>query len=197
MDHPNPAFLSSSAVPYSSTGPKLILLAIACSTLAYALLISYVNRPPASAPLKTPSAVNTPPSAAFATIPYTFGTHPQLGNTLTPFVTVPVTVNNHQETITLLFDTGALLTTLPISYAGQFAVNLDSLQRITLSSLTSQTLFGYIAPATITFNAQPISLPLSFAPIDTAVLGRQGILDQYTVIFNHQDQTVSLSGNLN
>lgn len=173
-------------------GLKTALILASASTLVYALMVVIVSRRPAhgqlpSIPIATPGTI--------ATIPYTVSTHADLGENYVPGVTVPVTINQLQNPITFLIDTGALLTTIPAAYSLNFGLDLETLPRIILSSLTSQTVFGYITPATLAFNDQAITLPLAFAAIDTPVLGRQGLLDRYTLTFDHLKRQVTISNN--
>lgn len=128
-----------------------------------------------------------------ATIAYTSAKNPDLGDYLVPLITMPVTINQTSQNITFLIDTGAIITALPMDYASSTGINLAELKRMLLASLTSQTIFGYITTMDAQVNGHTLKLPVSFAPIDTPVLGRYGFLDTYTLVFDHQQQAVIIA----
>lgn len=174
-------------------GLKIAILLASASTLVYAFMVIVVSRRPVHGQLpSTPSAETN----IVATIPYTVTTHETLGTNYIPLVSVPVTINDQTHPLNFLIDTGALITTVPASFSQNYTIDLETLPRIILSSLTTQTVFGYITPAVINLpDNQSLTLPLAFAAIDTPVLGRQGLLDRYTLTFDHQNHQIIISTN--
>lgn len=128
-----------------------------------------------------------------ASVSYTSAKNNDLGNYLVPLVTLPVTIGQMDQDITFLIDTGAIITALPMHYADQTGYNLAALKRLILSSLTSQTVFGYLTTMQAQLSGHTLNLPISFAPIDTPVLGRYGFLDTYSLIFDHHRQAVIIA----
>jgi hypothetical protein len=128
-----------------------------------------------------------------ASIAYTGITYPAIGHNATPLITLPTQVNDITQDVTYLVDTGAVITALPVHYAKTASLDLSQLNRIILSSLTSKTVYGYVSTASLAAGTETITLPVTFAAIDTPVLGRQGFLDHYTLIFNHGSQSLTIS----
>jgi len=128
-----------------------------------------------------------------ATIPYTLTYFPDLGNDYTPLVTLPVEVNNHAVDITFLIDTGAIISTIPIAYAERLGVDVSTQKRILLQTLTNQAVYGYMVDAKVTLHETQLTLPLTLANIQSPVIGRYGFLDRYSLVFNHQEQAVTIA----
>lgn len=167
---------------------KALTIALSLCVLVTSLAWTYARFKQAAAPLSLSATGHE--LNPIATISYTSAQNPDLGNYLVPLVTLPVTIDNYQEDVTFLIDTGAIITALPMSYAAETNLELSTLKRMLLSSLTSQTIFGYITTMNADMNGHNLNLPISFAPIDTPVLGRYGFLDTYTLVFDHQQQAV-------
>ena len=168
---------------------KAFTIAASLCLLVTALAWTYTRfHQSASAPTSTPLSQGT--LNPIATISYTAATNPDLGHYLVPLVTMPIAINNLNQDVTFLIDTGAIITALPMDYAQKTGLDLTTLKRMLLSSLTSQTIFGYLTTMKATLNGHELTLPVSFAPIDTPVLGRYGFMDTYTLVFDHQNQAV-------
>ena len=170
---------------------KAFLVALSICLLVFAFSYTAMRlRRPANFSAALPDSL-TP----LANIPYTSVKNADLGNYMIPLVTLPIKINHFNQDITFLIDTGAIITALPMSYLSQTDLDLTTMKRMLLSSLTSQTIFGYLTTMEADVNGYTISLPISFAPIDTPVLGRFGFLDTYTLVFDHQNQAVVIAGN--
>jgi hypothetical protein len=170
----------------------LVALSICLLVFAFTYTITRMRHPATFSSAAVPTSL-TP----LANIPYTSVNNADLGSYQIPLVTMPVKINQLDQEITFLIDTGAIITALPMNYLGQSGLDLTTMKRMLLSSLTSQTVFGYLTQMDATVNGHTLNLPVSFAPIDTPVLGRFGFLDTYTLVFDHQNQAVIIAGNKN
>ena len=169
---------------------KAFTIALSLCLLVTALVWTYTR----FAHSQAFSAALPPQVEPLASIPYTSAKNPDLGSYLVPLITMPVTINGFNQNVTFLLDTGAIITTLPLSYAQAANLNLNEPPRMILASLTSQTVFGYLTTMEADLNHHSLNLPVSFASIDTPVLGRHGFLDTYTVVLDHVNQTVIIAG---
>lgn len=127
-----------------------------------------------------------------ATIPYTTRNSPSLGRTIIPLITVPIRLDDTIINEEFLLDSGAFVSTLPLDHALDAGLELHTLKRILLQGATAAPTFGYLTQATLDLPNHPIEIPVVFAPVNTAVLGRHGLFDQYTFVFDHQNQAVSI-----
>lgn len=174
---------------------KALTIATSICLLVSALAWTYARLNPRS--YQTAKPLSEQQLDPIATISYTAAQNPDLGNYLVPLITMPVSISGMNQDITFLIDTGAIITALPMDYATKSGLDLSTLKRMLLSSLTSQTVFGYLTTMDANMNGHTLTLPVSFAPIDTPVLGRYGFLDTYTLVFDHQQQAVIIANQNN
>lgn len=92
-----------------------------------------------------------------------------------------------------LFDTGADVTSLPASAAEKLGIDLDHCPKEPMSGYEGTEVFVYRSQITLQFNKQTYQVPCVFHPNEDVplLLGRAGILDRFTIIFDAKKKEVA------
>lgn len=85
-----------------------------------------------------------------------------------------------------LFDTGADVTSLPVSAAEKLGVDLENSSKVSMGGYEGTTINVYRAEITVVFNQKLFKIPCVFNPNEEVplLLGRAGILDRFTIILD-------------
>jgi hypothetical protein len=129
-------------------------------------------------------------------LPYTTKSYAGYGRVFEPELELKVLGNDKTDTqITFLLDSGAVVSTLPISYVETLGKNVDNAQRIVLRGFGDKRTFGYMSNMTLEINKVPLTVPVVFSEGETSkkILGRNGFFDEFTIVFDHKDKVIRLA----
>lgn len=115
--------------------------------------------------------------------PYQVRTSPIFGPVPTIKLKLPLKTVEGLETFAFLFDTGADITSLPISVIDKLGVDINKCKKIKMSGFEGSTIIVYLSRITIVLANKAFSIPCVFNPnINVAILlGRARILDKFTI----------------
>ena len=93
-----------------------------------------------------------------------------------------------------LFDTGADVSSLPVSAAQKLAIDLDQCPQIPMSGYEGTTISVYKSKIKINFNKKPLTIPCVFHPNDNVpiLMGRAGILDRFNILMDGKSKEITL-----
>jgi hypothetical protein len=85
----------------------------------------------------------------------------------------------------LLIDSGATVTALPRSDAAFFGIDHDKGRPILVRGIGERSIRGWVHEVLVRIRDTSIRIPIAFLDSDTAprVLGRSGVFDRFTVVF--------------
>jgi len=129
-------------------------------------------------------------------LPYTTKSYAGYGRVFEPEIKLKVKKDSGGYTdITFLLDSGAVVSTLPVSYAKTLAKDIEQAQRIVLRGFGDKRTFGYMSTMDLVIKDQEYNIPVVFSEgeLDKKILGRNGFFDLFTVIFDHKDRVVRLA----
>lgn len=94
--------------------------------------------------------------------------------------------------ISFLFDTGADVTSLPVSAAKKLGIDLDKCPLEPMSGYEGTTVLVYKSGITINFNNTKIVIPCVFNPHEDVpiLLGRAGIIDKFNIILDGRNKAI-------
>lgn len=96
-------------------------------------------------------------------------------------------------TFTFLFDTGADITSLPISAAKQIGLDLSNCPKEKMSGYEGGKTSVYISKIRIKFDKKFFAIPCVFNPIEEVpiLLGRAGILNRFNILLNGKSKEIT------
>jgi len=129
------------------------------------------------------------------TAPYKNTLYESFGFVQEPKIVMPLKTTNGYVNTTFLLDSGAVVSTLPLQAAQDTGVDLAQAKRITLQGFSGVPAFGYLAKITIKIGNTDIELPATFTESNstTYILGRKGLFDDFTINFDHEQRTITIS----
>lgn len=132
---------------------------------------------------------------AILTIPYQQTLYKHFGNAINPQVKIPVKTISGYKNIEFLIDSGAVVSALPKTMAGELGVNLSELPRITIEGFAGQKTFAYRGELVIMIGNEEVVIPVVFSenPQANNILGRIGFFDQFNIMFDAEDQSIIIS----
>lgn len=127
-------------------------------------------------------------------IPMTPKNYAGVGTLSEPKINLTISYEQSKLNQEFLVDSGATLSSLPLETAEELGINPVFLPRIALSGYGNTTSFGYQADVEVTIANQQLKLPVVFSDRQksTALLGRKGFFENYSITFNHKNQTVEI-----
>lgn len=128
-------------------------------------------------------------------VPYKNTLYENFGFVQDPRVTFPLKTVRGFENTTFLLDSGAVVTTMPLSAAHDTGVDLSRAKRITLQGFSGVPAFAYLSEVTIKIGEEEYLLPATFTESNhtTYILGRKGLFDDYTINFDHEERVITIS----
>ncbi len=138
------------------------------------------------------SSITTVGGEKILTIPYQNTTYESFGLIYTPTVTLPVKTADSFKNYNFLVDTGAVVSALPAKESSVLGINLAFLPRIAVEGYGGQTSFTYQGSITVKIMEDIVILPCVFSEVDeyNYILGRKGLVENYTITFNSQKRAV-------
>lgn len=99
------------------------------------------------------------------------------------------------ENLKLLVDSGSTISSLSSEYIDRLGFKLDDLTRRAFSGYGNTTVFAYQAKMKIKIQKEEIELPVVFTENSGTIpiLGRAGFFDNYSIFFNHKNNTLEIS----
>lgn len=88
-------------------------------------------------------------------------------------------------TLILLIDSGAVASALPKSDAVAFGIDLEKGRQAMIAGIAGQEVKGWEHTVRVRLGGELLEIPLLFVDSDTTprVLGREGIFDRFTIVF--------------
>lgn len=128
-------------------------------------------------------------------VPYKNTLYESFGFVQEPKVTMPLKTTHGYVDTTFLLDSGAVVSTLPLQAAQDTGVDLSRAKRITLQGFSGVPSFAYLDKITIKIGANDFEFPATFTESNstTYILGRKGLFDDFTINFNHEERTITIS----
>jgi len=95
-----------------------------------------------------------------------------------------------------LFDTGAELTSFPVSAAEKLGIDLDKCSREAMTGYEGTTILAYRSKIKLEINSQILNIPCVFNPNEEVpiLLGRAGILDKFKIILDGKKEEIIFEG---
>lgn len=128
-------------------------------------------------------------------VPYKNTLYESFGFVQEPKVTLPLkTIRGYIET-SFLLDSGAVVSTLPLQAANDTGVDLSRAKRITLQGFSGVPAFAYLSTITVKIGSKEFEFPATFTESNatTYILGRKGLFDDFSIIFDHEERTITIS----
>lgn len=92
-----------------------------------------------------------------------------------------------------LFDTGADVTSLPMSAAKRLGIDLDRCPQLPMSGYEGMTISVYKSQIVIKFGDKAFKIPCVFNPNDDVpiLLGRAGIIDRFNIFLDGKKKEIT------
>ena len=115
--------------------------------------------------------------------PYQVRTSPIFGQVPTIKLRLPLKTIEGIEVFTFLFDTGADVTSMPISAAEKLGIDIKKCKKILMSGFEGSTITVHLSKISLVLDGKSFTIPCVFNPnINVALLlGRAGILNKFTI----------------
>lgn len=115
--------------------------------------------------------------------PYQTKVSPGFGLLNTIEVRLHVKGKSNIETFDFTFDTGAEITSMPVSAGIKLGINIEKCPKIKMSGFEGTTITVYKSKINLIFNKKSFILPCVFHPNERIpfLLGCAGILDKFTI----------------
>ncbi|PIR43879.1 hypothetical protein COV24_00300 [candidate division WWE3 bacterium CG10_big_fil_rev_8_21_14_0_10_32_10] len=126
-------------------------------------------------------------------LPYITKSYSGYGRVFEPEIEMKVKQSdNSYLKISFLLDSGAVVSTLPISYADSLGKNIKNAKRIVLRGFGDNRTFGYMSNMTLIIDNKDIIIPVVFSEgeLTKKIIGRTGFFDQFTITFDHKDEVI-------
>jgi hypothetical protein len=114
------------------------------------------------------------------------------GDLLTPYFWLPVQVKTKVVPLLFLLDTGADVTSLPVSAAKSLDVDLTTCPKESMEGYEGTAVTVYRSTILIFLNNRRYKIPCVFTPIEHVpiLLGRAGILEKFTITLDGKKKEV-------
>ncbi len=92
-----------------------------------------------------------------------------------------------------LFDTGADVTSFPVSSAEKLGIDLDKCPQEPMTGYEGTTILVYKSQIKINFNKRSLTVPCVFNPNEEVpiLLGRAGILNRFNIILDGKNKEIT------
>ena len=175
---------------------KLVTVIAVFAAVTYAFVYAYFYIIKGRAPRIAEVAPHYTGKKDILVLPYNSKAYSGFGTVFEPKITLKVRKKNEQyEKIDFLLDSGAVVSTLPINYAEILGKDTSNSKRIVLRGFGNKRTFGYMSNIDIKIKDKKLEIPIVFSEGETTkrILGRNGLFDKFTVVFDHKDRVVRLS----
>jgi len=118
-----------------------------------------------------------------------------IGTVIEPVIQIPVQTLAGFEKNEFILDSGAVISSLPRNWAEKIGKDLAYAKRISFKGFGNTISFAYQSDMLVRLGNENVSLPVVFTEIEgtRSLLGRKGLFDQYTILFNHMSKTMEIS----
>lgn len=129
-------------------------------------------------------------------IPYKNTLYENFGFVQDPRITLPLKTQSGYKDTTFLLDSGAVVSTLPLQAAKDTGVDLAKAKRITLQGFSGVPSFAYLDNITVKIGEDDFDFPASFTESSstTYILGRKGFFDDFSILFDHEQRAIIITG---
>ena len=92
-----------------------------------------------------------------------------------------------------LFDTGADVTSLPVSSAKKLGINLDKCPKEPMGGYEGSSITVYLSKIRLKFNRKIFAIPVVFNPNENVpiLLGRAGILTKFNILLDGKNKEIT------
>lgn len=124
--------------------------------------------------------------------PYGIKYSPEFGSIPTIKLLLQVASPQGQVPFIFLFDTGADVTSFPISAAKKLGIDLDQCSQDPMSGFEGTTILVYRSQVQINFNNKSFKIPCVFNPNEEVpmLLGRAGIVDKFNILLDGRSKQI-------
>lgn len=111
-----------------------------------------------------------------------------------PKINITLQTTTEPVNVTFLVDSGSTISSLSFEYAQKLGYDIKNLKRVAFSGYGNSTVFAYEGQMRINVADEEINLPVVFTenPGTTALLGRRGFFDNYSIIFDYLDHSLEI-----
>ena len=126
--------------------------------------------------------------------PYKIIKTEHFGDLPTPTFWLAVQVKTKIVPLLFLLDTGADITSLPVSAAKSLGIDLTTCPKESMEGYEGKSVSVYRSSIRIFLNNNRYTIPCVFTPIETVpiLLGRAGILNQFTITLDGKKKEIRL-----
>lgn len=124
--------------------------------------------------------------------PYGIKYSPEFGSILTIKLLLQVESPEGPAPFIFLFDTGADITSFPISVAGKLGIDLDKCPQEPMTGYEGTVVLVYRSNIKIIFNKKRVEIPCVFNPNEDVpiLLGRAGIIDRFNILLDGKKKEI-------
>lgn len=124
--------------------------------------------------------------------PYGIKYSPDFGHILTIKIFLPVEHPRGTEPFLFLFDTGADVTSLPVSAAEKLGIDLDKCPQEPMTGYEGGAVLVFRSNIKIKFNKKSFEIPCVFHPNEEVpiLLGRAGIIDRFNIMLDGKNKEI-------
>jgi hypothetical protein len=128
-------------------------------------------------------------------IPYQRKLYEGFGLATDPTINFPVKTIRGYSMMPFLMDSGAIISTLPLSTAIDLGVDLKNSKRLTIQGIAEEPDFGYTGKFAIKINNKDYEVPAVFTEFESGkyILGRLGFFDDFSILFDHVKKEIVIS----
>lgn len=128
-------------------------------------------------------------------VPYKNTLYENFGFVQDPRLTLPLKTGAGYKDTTFLLDSGAVVSTLPLTAAQDTGVDLTRAKRIALQGFSGVPTFAYLDKITVRIGSKDYEFPASFteSATTTYILGRKGFFDDFSILFDHEQRAIIIT----
>lgn len=110
----------------------------------------------------------------------------QFGPVIEPVVEIPLKLVDGYLSVRFFVDTGADVSMLPRSFAEYCGVDLAEAPPLTVTGIEGRGIDAWVGSITVRISDDEITIPCLFTTNENtpAVLGRAGVLERYSILFD-------------
>jgi len=111
-----------------------------------------------------------------------------------PVLQIPVKTLLGFENTEFVLDSGAVISSLPRNWAEKIGKDLAYAKRISFKGFGNTLSFAYQSDMTVRLGTENVDLPVVFTESEgtRALLGRKGVFDQYSIVFDHTNKVMEI-----
>lgn len=125
--------------------------------------------------------------------PYGVSILPNFGTISTIYLWLAVESPNEVIPFSFLFDTGAEITSFPVSAAEKLGIDLDNCPQEPMTGYEGTTILAYRSEIRLYLNNQFLQIPCVFNPNEEVpiLLGRAGILNKFNIFLDGKNKQIT------